>query len=868
MSDKRIIMLRTLLVLCIISILANTVSATVIDVKNIYQDSNGNWLKEDAVNLTFFPRYTVSDEGTSYVISRMGESVTLPKRSWISYNFYPDRIVPVVTINSYSQIDQLVTKVNSSAWYLTVPFSASNVRSVTDDLIDMGVFRRTTSISVRDSNTTPNSYYILPKVIGDDIRLYFNPQTYSGVVYPLILTENTITVTNASTSGFTSANVSLNGSRWTGSGQLAINLNASYLNGLLGYWSMDENTGTTIHNVNTESGSINTTNQGTWSGNTTLNYTTGQIGNAGSFDGVDDYVSNTSLFISENNTISVWVKPNIFVNSIGIWSKRGTALGSEFLRLSGTSGAITIWRNKDGANLWEQWTTGNVLSTSSYNNIITVYNGTNQTIYVNGVAVVNTYTSSSNSLSNNSFYIGRDSNTYFNGSIDEVKIWNRALSASEIAELYNRSMRIQAMPLILNQSASAGNVINRTRIVYSGQDTVNNISIYARQNGTTAWNLIQSNISTNTWMDSILSNNLDYGIQMHGNGSNTPFFTSLEYDETPAKIYFGTGLSNNITVNGVQNYSRVVNTSSDVIINISAIPTSDLLNVTINTWNTTGDYYKKWNESSTNTSTTTQHIIGDLLLNTTYQIKRDSINYTTVTSNSTGYINWTYSGGYSEHQFEIELYTPTATPTVSDSGSSGGSVNNQNPFPWTEDGDHPPIVNTTSVPSPEKKSYIFRINIDGISGRFEPPITDIIAINFQFPNAFRGIKTLKLNTMNTYDPSLLHAYKYFEIFSDFPIKTDSSIEYRSSTPIKIYQLYTGGEWIENKNIKKISPNVYKIPISSLGVFTVTTVSSITANQVSLGSISPLETFFVTLMQSLKATINQLILKVNEIEMML
>jgi len=124
-----------------------------------------------------------------------------------------------------------------------------------------------------------------------------------------------------------------------------------------------------------------------------------------------------------------------------------------------------------------------------------------------------------------------------------------------------------------------------------------------------------------------------------------------------------TPLLNN-TVDIYVNGSSILNSSnrySDQTINASIISSSGNTTVTVTTWNTTGDYYKKWNESSSNASTTTQHIIGDFPANTNVQIKRDGINYAQLTSNTTGYINWTYSGGYSEHQFEAELAV-SATP--------------------------------------------------------------------------------------------------------------------------------------------------------------------------------------------------------------
>jgi len=118
--------------------------------------------------------------------------------------------------------------------------------------------------------------------------------------------------------------------------------------------------------------------------------------------------------------------------------------------------------------------------------------------------------------------------------------------------------------------------------------------------------------------------------------------------------------SYDIDSNGTVLWNRnSVRPSLSQAINASITPSTSSITVNVTTWNTTGDYYKKWNESSTNASTTTQHIIGDFLANTNIQIKRDGINYASVLSNATGYINWTYSGGYSEHQFEAELAAST-----------------------------------------------------------------------------------------------------------------------------------------------------------------------------------------------------------------
>jgi len=650
-------------------------TAKTIDFSPEYVDADGIRHKETSLNIILFPKYHVTETENNYTISRMGDSVILPKKSWISYDFYPDRIVPIVTINNYSQINQLVTKDNATSWYLTIPWSASKVKSVTDDIIDMGVFIRTISISVRDSNTTCGletiscqKLSVFHKVIGGNIRFYFNPQTFSDVVYPLIITENTVIVNNSSTSGFT-VNVSLNGSRYTGSGQLAINLNASYLNGLVGYWSMDETTGTTVHNVNTESGIINTTNQGIWSGNTTINYSTGKIGTAISFDGVNDYITinhSSSFNNSNESTIEAWIYP--IADFVGYASHPlskyyNTSTDPNFVMYyygttSGTNRQIKFYGKPGGT--WGAISANYTLDLNRWYHIVLSYNSTiGGQLYIDGVATG--ALTGSGALILNSWPVkigGSTTDDFINGTLDEVKIWNRALSAAEIAEEYNRSLRVKAMPIITNQTATSGYVINRTRIVYTGHNSLNNESIYIRQNGSSDCILVQQNATSGIWYDSIFSNHIDYCIDMQGNASNTTFLSQIEYDETLALIYMGTNLHNNITSYGVQNYSRFVNTSNDTATGLTIIPSLGLVNISVSTYITSGNYSKVITVNSTNAATTTQHIFsaGSFPANTYIDIQRDGVDYFTILSNSAGAATWTYSGGYSTaHTFTFTL---------------------------------------------------------------------------------------------------------------------------------------------------------------------------------------------------------------------
>jgi hypothetical protein len=94
----------------------------------------------------------------------------------------------------------------------------------------------------------------------------------------------------------------------------------------------------------------------------------------------------------------------------------------------------------DSVGKWHS--VGTTLDPGLWYNVIGTFDGTNQKLYVNG-RLVSSGVSSGMKLDNTDIRIGTgipDSTTYegnFNGKIDEVKIYNRALSSDEIPQYYN-----------------------------------------------------------------------------------------------------------------------------------------------------------------------------------------------------------------------------------------------------------------------------------------------------------------------------------------------------------------------------------------------------------------------------------------------
>jgi LysM repeat protein len=114
--------------------------------------------------------------------------------------------------------------------------------------------------------------------------------------------------------------------------------------------------------------------------------------------------------------------------------------------------------------------------------------------------------------------------------------------------------------------------------------------------------------------------------------------------------------------------------------------TTEWLDLNISAWNTSGDYHKTWTENSdTLGSDNTLHTIGDLVSGQAYSVKIDDVLATAnitgadctsgiCTADENGEIIFTYTGGYSEHTFDIEDETaPVITITSPETGNTVSS---------------------------------------------------------------------------------------------------------------------------------------------------------------------------------------------------
>jgi len=171
------------------------------------------------------------------------------------------------------------------------------------------------------------------------------------------------------------------------------------------------------------------------------------------FDGVDDYVDagGNSFFTKitgEIITISLWGKSND-VTQTGktlITKPTGATPGANYgIRLLSTTGNIGFYFTNN-VTQYIIYSTGIKLS-SSWTHIYASFkfgDPTSILVYINGVPISSSWIGDASTIPQSAstpLIIGAFSSIvdFFNGSIDEVRIYNRALSASEIKRLYERT---------------------------------------------------------------------------------------------------------------------------------------------------------------------------------------------------------------------------------------------------------------------------------------------------------------------------------------------------------------------------------------------------------------------------------------------
>ena len=160
--------------------------------------------------------------------------------------------------------------------------------------------------------------------------------------------------------------------------------------------------------------------------------------NTFSFNGSSDVITIPGggvLNISSAITASAWV---YYVSGNGRFLQKDGPPYTRCWEMGGYAGTFRteLWHS-DGTTLGAP--TGNALAVNGWTHCVMTFDGINQVMYQNGVAITTTsFPGNIRTDVNTPVFIGGYwSGEYFNGKVGNVQIYNRALSASEVSQNFN-----------------------------------------------------------------------------------------------------------------------------------------------------------------------------------------------------------------------------------------------------------------------------------------------------------------------------------------------------------------------------------------------------------------------------------------------
>ncbi len=251
------------------------------------------------------------------------------------------------------------------------------------------------------------------------------------------------------------------------------------------------------------------------------------------FDGVDDYVQFTDPNLGASDfTLEQWIKPTVAQNAYLLTTRtsEGGQPGNWFAVSLGINGNLALELGGSpgsggfSANTYTAMGTAtNVIAIGNWNHIAVVRSGNSLKLYVNGLEKANSITAITNTLTtgNNILRFGGSVNfnsQWFNGSLDETRIWNIARTQCEIQTYINCEIPNTAAGLVGNYHFNQGyNALNNSTITTvtdaSASGNTGTITNFALTGTSSNWVALGGVVSSNTTAVSPVAE-----IDVQGNG--------------------------------------------------------------------------------------------------------------------------------------------------------------------------------------------------------------------------------------------------------------------------------------------------------------------------------------------------------------
>ncbi len=199
-----------------------------------------------------------------------------------------------------------------------------------------------------------------------------------------------------------------------------------------------------------------------------VGFATGKVGQGLSFDGINDSVNIGDAYDFSGTspmTVSFWMKPNTATPTEweGLLSKEDSTVSG-----AARQGWAITHEKTTGNIVFERWQAGTGDSVASYyppqpgsfTHVVATYDGTTIKIYINGSLEGSVTSTRSMPDTTSPLRIGSRQmsfyNSYFGGIIDEVRIYNRALTGTEIQALFNPN----GNAVLINSGSTYTNSVN------------------------------------------------------------------------------------------------------------------------------------------------------------------------------------------------------------------------------------------------------------------------------------------------------------------------------------------------------------------------------------------------------------------------
>jgi hypothetical protein len=199
-------------------------------------------------------------------------------------------------------------------------------------------------------------------------------------------------------------------------------------NGLVGAWGFNEGSGATT--VDTTGAMVGTISGATWT-------TAGKFGSALSFNGTNASVTipdNPLLELTTGMTVEAWVMPTAAASGLTTVAMKEQPGGMDYTLYAANGAALPPAGYVDQSGTDTSVAGSTALPLNAWSYLTATYDGAHLKIYVNGTLVRSKALTGAISTSNSPFRIGGNSvlGQYFTGLIDEVRVYNKALTQAQV----------------------------------------------------------------------------------------------------------------------------------------------------------------------------------------------------------------------------------------------------------------------------------------------------------------------------------------------------------------------------------------------------------------------------------------------------